>query len=167
MSLRQLFRRLRTPKREQRALVLYNWVWEQAQTAAPKLFDGEQNASDEPTRQQRFEVLGSFAVATIAQLKTQGEHPLAQRFHDVFFDQVEASIRQGGVGDPSINKHMKKFIGAFQGRLVAYMPALADSDADVLAVAMERNKVPQPKKLAKTVLAEVTQKNLDTVLDLS
>ncbi|MCX8998969.1 ubiquinol-cytochrome C chaperone [Rhizobiaceae bacterium BDR2-2] len=68
---------------------------------------------------------------------------LAQEIIDAFFQDIDHSIRELGVGDPSVPKRMKKLAGRFYGRLEAYAAALDAGDAPALAAALQRNIHPE------------------------
>lgn len=58
---------------------------------------------------------------------------------ELFFAEMDRSMREMGVGDLSIPKRMKKLAAAWNGRFLVYDEALAESDADKFAVAIARN----------------------------
>lgn len=62
--------------------------------------------------------------------------PLAQALFDVCFTDVDQALRESGVGDMKIGKHMKKMMLAFNGRMHAYEAAL---EAGGLEDALARN----------------------------
>lgn len=62
---------------------------------------------------------------------------------DAFFQDIDHSIRELGIGDNSVPKRMKKFAGMFYGRLEAHSKA------------MDANDVPaSPWRLAATFIPE-------------
>lgn len=64
---------------------------------------------------------------------------LAQEIIDAFFQDIDHSIRELGVGDQSVPKRMKKLAGMFYGRAQTYGEALQAQDAASLAQALRRN----------------------------
>lgn len=68
---------------------------------------------------------------------------LAQEIIDAFFQDIDHSIRELGVGDPSVPKRMKKLAARYYGRLEAYAAALDAEDAAALAAALRRNIHPE------------------------
>lgn len=64
---------------------------------------------------------------------------LAQQFFDAMFTQVELSIRESGIGDLSVSRHMKRMMTACQGRTQAYQDGLAATDTAMLEDAIRRN----------------------------
>lgn len=62
----------------------------------------------------------------------------AQELVDLFFSEVDRSMREMGVGDLSMGKRMKKLTHAWNGRFLAYDGAL-DDDLAELTAAVSRN----------------------------
>lgn len=62
----------------------------------------------------------------------------SQALFDHFCRDMDANLREMGVGDLTVPKRMKKFGEAFYGRTAAYDAAL-DAPGDVLADALARN----------------------------
>jgi cytochrome b pre-mRNA-processing protein 3 len=66
---------------------------------------------------------------------------VAKDLTDAFFRDLDASLREMGVGDTSVPKRMKKLGEAFYGRAHAYDGALNAGDASTLAAALCRNVI--------------------------
>ena len=64
---------------------------------------------------------------------------LAQALFDRAFKDVERGLREAGVGDLSVPKHMKRMLAAFYGRVAAYYEALDQQEAEGLAIILTRN----------------------------
>lgn len=64
-------------------------------------------------------------------------HHLAGAITDIFFDDMDRSLREMGVGDMSVGKKIKVMANAFNGRFMAYANAL--SDAEAFSFALTRN----------------------------
>ncbi len=77
---------------------------------------------------------------------------LAQEIIDAFFQDIDHSIRELGIGDQGVPKRMKKLASMFYGRLEAYSASIDAGDADGLAEALRRNIHPQ-KDSAPDMLA--------------
>src|SRR5260370_17484021 len=54
------------------------------------------------------------------------------------FADFDRSLREMGVGDLSVGKHMKRMARAFYGRILSYEAGLAGGDS-ALAIALARN----------------------------
>lgn len=64
---------------------------------------------------------------------------LAQAVFDRAFKDVERGLREAGVGDLSVPKHMKRMLAAFYGRAASYYEALEQQQTEGLAVMLTRN----------------------------
>jgi cytochrome b pre-mRNA-processing protein 3 len=62
----------------------------------------------------------------------------AQSLTDVFFRDMDRSLREMGVGDLSVGKKVRKMAEAFYGRIKAYSIAKSNDD-ELLAEALQRN----------------------------
>ena len=72
--------------------------------------------------------------------RTQQIQPeTAQALFDHAFKDVERGLREAGIGDLSVPKHMKKMLAAFYGRAAAYYEALEQQDTAGLAIVVTRN----------------------------
>ncbi len=89
----------------------------------------------------RFE---SLSLHMILSLRALRELPppadeVAKDLTDAFFRDMDASLREMGVGDTVVPKRMKKVAAAFYGRAKAYDPAFGSADEAELADALGRN----------------------------
>ncbi len=93
----------------------------------------------------RFEMLSAMLILYFRRTRTSATsgQEIAQEIVDAFFEDVDHSIRELGVGDVGVPKRMKKFAGMFYGRLESYAAALDSGDHDGLAVALRRNIHPE------------------------
>jgi len=124
----------RNPTREA-ADIAYRHVVEQARRP---VFFGAYGVPD--TLDGRFELICLHAFLYLHRLKA--ERPQASRFSQSLFDRMFAdfdrSLREIGVGDLSVGKHVKRMARAFYGRILSYEAGLAGDDS-VLAAALSRN----------------------------
>ncbi|KQQ59016.1 MULTISPECIES: ubiquinol-cytochrome C chaperone family protein [Rhizobium/Agrobacterium group] len=93
----------------------------------------------------RFELLAIVMILYFRRTKssqTSGQE-IAQEIIDAFFQDLDHSMRELGIGDQGVPKRMKKFAGMFYGRLESYAAALDGDDVDALAAALARNIYPQ------------------------
>jgi cytochrome b pre-mRNA-processing protein 3 len=87
----------------------------------------------------RFDLLILHLWMVLRRLKgTEGRADLAQALFDRFCEDMDANLREMGVGDLIVPKRMQAFGEAFYGRAAAYDLALTDN-ADALARALSRN----------------------------
>ena len=93
------------------------------------------------TIEGRFEALCLHALLVLRRLR-QLPAPapdVAQELVDSVFRQLDASLRELGIGDFGVPKRMKKLAQSFYGRAAAYDPGLDSGDAAALAGPLARN----------------------------
>jgi cytochrome b pre-mRNA-processing protein 3 len=93
----------------------------------------------------RFEML---SLVMILYFRRTAKSPIsgqevAQEIIDAFFQDIDHSIRELGIGDQSVPKRMKKLAGMFYGRLETYGEALTQKNRQGLAAALKRNIHPE------------------------
>ena len=88
----------------------------------------------------RFELICLHAFLYLHRLKADRPQasPFCQCFFDRMFADFDRSLREMGVGDLSVGKHVKRMARAFYGRILSYEAGLAGEDS-VLAAALARN----------------------------
>lgn len=89
----------------------------------------------------RFDMICVHAFLVIRRLQAEpGDGPeLAQGVFDAMFRDMDRNLREMGVGDLSVGKHVKGMAKAYYGRAAAYEAGLAAEDASVLDAALRRN----------------------------
>jgi cytochrome b pre-mRNA-processing protein 3 len=93
------------------------------------------------TLEGRFEALSLHMVLALRALR-ELPHPadeVAKDLTDAFFRDMDASLREMGVGDTVVPKRMKKVAESFYGRAHAYDAPLNGADEAGLALALGRN----------------------------
>ena len=106
------------------------------------------------TTDGRFDMIA--AVLTIVLLRLEGEPaaaPLSASVTERFVDDMDAQLRQGGIGDIVVGKRIGKLMAMLGGRLGAYRDGLAaDAPGGTLEAALVRNlyrgQEPAPAALA-------------------
>jgi cytochrome b pre-mRNA-processing protein 3 len=68
-----------------------------------------------------------------------GQELLGQELFDAFCRDLDANLREMGVGDLAVPKRMRAFAEAFYGRQAAYLAALDAADERVFEKALARN----------------------------
>jgi cytochrome b pre-mRNA-processing protein 3 len=71
-----------------------------------------------------------------------GQALIGQELFDAFCDDLDANLREMGVGDLAVPKRMQAFAEAFYGRQAAYLAALEAADHRVFEKALARNIFP-------------------------
>jgi cytochrome b pre-mRNA-processing protein 3 len=93
------------------------------------------------TVEGRFEALCLHAILVLRRL-SRLPAPAAEVAQDLVnsvFTQLDASLRELGVGDMGVSKRMKKLGAAFYGRATGYDAALDAGDTAALRAALVRN----------------------------
>jgi cytochrome b pre-mRNA-processing protein 3 len=87
----------------------------------------------------RFDLLVLHLWMVLRRLRpTPGGQDLSQALFDRFCDDMDANLREMGVGDLTVPKRMQAFGEAFYGRVAAYDVALAAGE-EPLAQALAKN----------------------------
>ena len=87
----------------------------------------------------RFDMIAAVLALVMLRLERDG---LAQDnvwLTELFVEGMDAQLRETGVGDLVVGKHIGKLVAGLGGRLGALREALASADESVLAAALERN----------------------------
>lgn len=93
------------------------------------------------TVEGRFDFLVLHMHLVSERLAAAGEAGvlLGQELLDRFFEDMDASLREIGIGDLSVPKKMRTLAEAYLGRSASYGPAIAGGDETALAAAIARN----------------------------
>jgi cytochrome b pre-mRNA-processing protein 3 len=132
MPLASLFRRNRL---RDAALGLYGAIVEQARRPVFFTSGGVPDTID-----GRFELIALHVFLVLNRLKAERSRtePFAQALFDEMFADMDRALREMGVGDLAVGRHVKGMAKSFYGRVVAYEAGLAGGDA-ALAEALTRN----------------------------
>ncbi|WP_439633710.1 ubiquinol-cytochrome C chaperone family protein [Glycocaulis sp.] len=119
-----------------RASQLYEAIL--AEARAPRLY-AELGVPD--TVDGRFDMIVLHAALVMRRLREEGEggQKLAQALFGRLFDDMDAALREMGIGDMSVGKKIKTMAEAFYGRAAAYDGALKAGDAGQLKAVLWRN----------------------------
>ena len=120
---------------------LYGMIVAQARSAA---FYADYGVPD--TVQGRFDLIVLHLVLLLRRL-ARNDGParglagrnLGQRLFDTFCRDLDGNLREMGIGDLAVPKHMRHFGEAFYGRQAAYLAALDAADERDFENALARN----------------------------
>jgi cytochrome b pre-mRNA-processing protein 3 len=130
--------RFRPNRRAATIRELYGAIVAQARVAA---FYADYAVPD--TVQGRFDLIVLHLVLLLHRLGEAGAgREIGQQLFDVFCRDLDANLREMGVGDLAVPKEMRRFAEAFYGRQAAYLAALAAPDERELEKALARNIFP-------------------------
>ena len=123
-------------ERESRANELYQSVVRQARN---ETFYGRYGVPD--TLDGRFEMIALHAFLLLHRLKRDNPEAaaLSQSFYDVFFADMDRSLREMGAGDLGVGRRVRRMAEAFAGRIAAYEKGIAATGNEILAEALRRN----------------------------
>jgi cytochrome b pre-mRNA-processing protein 3 len=93
------------------------------------------------SRDGRLEMVGLHAILLMRRLRGEGREgqELAQGLFDAMFADLDRHLREWGVGDQSMGRHVKKLAQSFFGRAEALDRLLAGPDAAPLEEVLRRN----------------------------
>jgi cytochrome b pre-mRNA-processing protein 3 len=128
MILKKLFER--KPEPEQ---VLYEAI---VAAARQPLFYIEMAVPD--TVDGRFDMIALHLFLVLDRLKDDQPEAVRQGLVDVFFRDMDRSLREMGVGDLSVGKKVRKMAEVFYGRVDAYRKAVSEGES-ALSDAFARN----------------------------
>jgi cytochrome b pre-mRNA-processing protein 3 len=100
----------------------------------------------------RFDMVVLHLWMLLSRLRAQGASAEAQQLFDHFCNDMDANLREMGVGDLTVPKRMKKFGEAFYGRSVAYDAAIVAGEGELRA-ALARNILASDNAAAAELLA--------------
>lgn len=97
------------------------------------------------TVEGRFEMILLHLAVVFQRFRNgdEAEKAVAQTVVEAFFNDMDRSLREMGIGDTSVPKKMKKLGQAYNGRLMAYHRAIDARDADDFARIVIRNVMAQ------------------------
>jgi cytochrome b pre-mRNA-processing protein 3 len=113
-------------------------VWYKA-GAVPDTLDG------------RFDMVAAILSLVLLRLEREGEagRAPAALLTEIFVDDMDGQLRQAGIGDIVVGKHIGRMMGALGGRLGAFRDGLVGADLDdVILRNLYRGEAPDPAALA-------------------
>ncbi len=89
----------------------------------------------------RFEMIMLHMILVLNRLRGEGGAvaDFSQELFDLFFADMDGSLREMGVGDLGVPKKVKKMAEAFYGRAAAFGEAIGSGSRQQLVEAVERN----------------------------
>jgi cytochrome b pre-mRNA-processing protein 3 len=129
-----ILRRFRLNSQDRSIRELYGAIVAQARSVA---FYTAYGVPD--TMEGRFDLIVLHIVLLLARLDRGPARGIGQKLFDVFCSDLDANLREMGVGDLAVPKRMRQFGEAFYGRQAVYLAALAARDDRELENALARN----------------------------
>ena len=87
----------------------------------------------------RFDMIAAVLALVMLRLERDGMAQETVWLTELFVADMDSQLRETGVGDVVVGKHMGKLMSALGGRLGALREALASDDPAMLEAALERN----------------------------
>ena len=107
------------------------------------------------TPEGRFEALTLMAFIVLNRLKDIDDaESIAQAYFDIMFEDIDANLREMGVGEATLAKRMKKLAGSFYGRVKTYDDAITSDDPSHWSQTIKRylfNEVSAPEQVVESV----------------
>ena len=92
------------------------------------------------TVEGRFDMVVTITALTMLRMeKSRALAPRTAALTELFVDDMDGQLRESGVGDVVVGKHMGKLMSALGGRMGALRDAMATDDEDALRHVLERN----------------------------
>lgn len=76
----------------------------------------------------RFDMIAAMLALVLIRLEQDGDREAPTLLAEIFIDDMEGSVRQIGIGDLMVGKHVGKMVGALGGRLTAFRSAAAQGE---------------------------------------
>jgi cytochrome b pre-mRNA-processing protein 3 len=87
----------------------------------------------------RFDMIAAMLALVLLRLERDDLAQEAVLLTELFVADMDAQLRETGVGDVVVGKHVGKLVSVLGGRLGAFREALASADGAVLEAALTRN----------------------------
>lgn len=89
----------------------------------------------------RFDLVSLHVFLIVQRLSRMGSKgkALSQALFDHMFTHMEQTLREIGIGDMGVPKHMKRMMHGFNGRVHSYHTAIDNNDMQELQLAVTRN----------------------------
>lgn len=101
----------------------------------------------------RFDMVAAILSLVLLRLEESTAYALDMaRLTEVFVDDMDGQLREVGIGDMIVGKHIGQIMSAVGGRLGALRTAMADNSSldDALVRNLYRSEAPAPEALAHT-----------------
>ena len=130
-----LLRRLFAPQPDPREALRPLWLAVVAEARCPEWY----RAGAADTVAGRFDMVTAVLSAVLARMELEPRLTAPSvLLTELFVHDMDGQLREFGIGDVVVGKHVGRLMGAMGGRLAAYRDGLA-GDAEALAEAVRRN----------------------------
>lgn len=98
----------------------------------------------------RFDMIAALLALVLIRMEREGDREAPTLLAEIFIDDMEGSVRQIGIGDLMVGKHVGRMVGALGGRIAAFRAAAVTGES--FEEAVRRNifheAPPSPEALA-------------------
>lgn len=106
----------------------------------------------------RFDMIAAILSLVLLRMEREGERAAAASVEltEIFIDDMDGTVRQIGIGDLMVGKHVGRMVGALGGRLAAFRPAIEEGSG--FEAAVRRNvfhDAPPPGEALRFVTARL------------
>lgn len=135
------------------ALLLYPLIVEKARSP---VFYQSLGVPDSVTG--RFDMIVLHVVLLVNRLRDEGKSgaKLSQALFDRFFIDMDRALREKGVGDLGVPRHIKRMMQGFNGRRESYEQALASGDDQILQEVLRRNLYATVENVSDDMVSRIT-----------
>ena len=130
-----LLHRLFTPRRDPREGLRPLWHRIVELSREPALYRDDGVAD---TIAGRFDMIAALLALVLLRLERDGMAQETVLLTELFVADMDAQLRETGVGDMVVGKHIGRLVSVLGGRLGAFRDALASGDATAFEAALER-----------------------------
>ena len=98
----------------------------------------------------RFDMIAALLALVLIRMEQEADREAPTLLAEIFIDDMEGSVRQIGIGDLMVGKHVGRMVGALGGRLAAFRAAAAEGEGFEEAVRRNiyHDSPPSPEALA-------------------
>jgi len=102
----------------------------------------------------RFDMIAAMLSLQLLRLEAEGDRYAAEnaQLAELFVEDMDGQLRESGIGDVVVGKHIGRMMAALGGRLGAYRDALTGDNSleEALTRNLYRGEAPDPAALAWT-----------------
>lgn len=116
----------------------------------------------------RFDLVCLHAFLVMDRLYEEGRagEKLAQALFDRMFRDMDSTLREMGVGDLSVPKHMKRMMKGFNGRAMTYQEVMQSGEPEDLYEVLQRNLYGGSEEIGADILHIMALYMFETALQL-
>lgn len=87
----------------------------------------------------RFDMITAVLSVVVVRMEAADRHQQSAILCELFVEDMDGQLREFGINDVVVGKHVGKLMSSLGGRLGAYRPALSAGDSAKLEAAVARN----------------------------